>query len=339
MTEIALPRPVTLHVVPQRALGAVGVAIVLWASNVIFVRQAEDMLVFTTWRMVFAIPVLAVTAAGLRLRPASPIPVVRERPSAKVQIGLVAIGVLFGVSALVNFVAINETTLVNVGVIHALQPAVVALIAGRYLGEVVDWRLLASAGVAICGAFVVAAASAGAGTWSLHGDVLAVLGLGLNSVWFLAGRWVRTRTTLDATTYMAIVFGTAAAALAVGATLAGRSLGIDRSTLVLAALTALFGTVGHTLVAWAHRFVPAAITSLFVLTQPALIAGVAWVAFGESLRAAHVVGTVIVLASLGHIVTRTGAVLPPTPPGDLPDALDVVDDPEGPEALAEGASR
>ncbi len=322
MTDIALPQPLAVDAVPRRALGVVGVAIVLWASNVVFVRRADDMLVFTTWRMVFAIPVLAVTAAGLRLRPSTPLPVARERLSRKVQLGLLAIGVLFGISALVNFVAINETTLVNVGVIHALQPAVVALIAGRYLGEIVDWRLLASVSVAIGGAVVVAAASAGAGTWSLHGDLLAVLGLGLNSVWFLAGRWVRTRTTLDATTYMAVVFTTAAAALVVGATLAGRSLGVDRSTLVLAALTALFGTIGHTLVAWAHRFVPAAISSLFVLSQPALIAGVAWVAFGESLRAAHVVGTVIVLASLGRIVTSAGAELPQAPPGDLPDALD-----------------
>ncbi len=323
MTDLASPRSMTLEAVPRRALGAVTLAIVLWTSNVFFVRRADDILVFATWRMIFAIPVLAVTAAGLRLR-SSPNPhVEREQLGRSVQLGLLGVGVLFGISALVNFVAINETTLVNVGVIHALQPAVVAGLAGRYLGERVDGRLLLWVSVAMGGAILVAAASAGVGTWSLHGDLLAVLGLGLNSVWFLAGRWVRTRTDLDATTYMVIVFGTGAVTLLVIATAAGRSLSIDQTTLVLAGMTALFGTIGHTLVAWAHRYVPAALSSLFVLSQPALIAILAWVAFGESLSALHVVGGVVVLVSLARIVTTTsGAEPPPTPPGDLPDARD-----------------
>ena len=101
--------------------------------------------------------------------------------SRAVQIGLLGVGALFGVSALVNFVAINETTLVNVGVIHALQPAVVAALAGRYLGERMDAKLLVWVSTAIGGAVLVAAASGGVGTWSLHGDLLAVLGLALNS--------------------------------------------------------------------------------------------------------------------------------------------------------------
>jgi drug/metabolite transporter (DMT)-like permease len=327
MTEVA-PAPVFVaEAVPRRALVVVTTAIVLWTSNVFFVRQADDILVFTAWRMVFAIPVLAVTAAALRLRSSAPSKADRagRRPlSAGVRWGMVGVGVLFGFSALVNFVAINETTLVNVGVIHALQPAVVALIAGRYLGEHVDWRVLTWVGVAICGACVVAAASTGAGSWSLHGDFLAVLGLGLNSLWFLAGRWVRTRTDLDATTYMAIVFGTGAVALLSVSTIVGRTFDVDRSTLVLAAMTALFGTVGHTLVAWAHRYVPVAISSLFILSQPALIALVAWIAFGESLRLWHIAGGAIVLLSLARIVTGSSGAEPAAAaaPGDLPDARD-----------------
>jgi drug/metabolite transporter (DMT)-like permease len=324
VTDLAVPRPAALDAVPRRALGVVVVAIVLWTSNVFFVRRADDILVFTTWRMFLAIPVLAVTAAGLRVRSSPDAVPSRAQLSRSVQIGLLGVGALFGVSALVNFVALNETTLVNVGVIHALQPAVVAGLAGRYLGERVDRRLLLWVGVAIGGAIAVAAASSGVGTWSLHGDLLAVLGLGLNSLWFLAGRWVRTRTDIDATTYMAVVFTTGAVTLLVITTAAGRSLGIDRSTLVLAGMTALFGTIGHTLVAWAHRFVPAAVSSLFILSQPALIAILAWIAFDESLSVLHIVGGIVVLASLARIVTSTGGdEVPPTPPGDLPDQRDV----------------
>jgi drug/metabolite transporter (DMT)-like permease len=327
VTDLATPRRAALDAVPRRALGVVTVAIILWTSNVFFVRHADDILVFTTWRMIFAIPVLVATAGILRLRPSVPAPTRRADLSGSVQIGLVGVGVLFGISALVNFVALNETTLVNVGVIHALQPAIVAGLAGRYLGERVDWRLFVWVMVAIGGASLVAAASAGVGTWSLHGDLLGVLGLGLNSLWFLAGRWVRTRTAIDATSYMAVVFTTGAATLLVISTAAGRSLGIDRTTLILAAMTALFGTIGHTLVAWAHRYVPAAVSSLFILSQPALIAILAWVAFDESISPLHFVGGVIVLVSLARIVSSTSSDdPPPTPPGDLPDARDEAPD-------------
>ena len=323
MTDVGTARSPLLAGVPRRALGGVMVAIVLWTSNVFFVRRADDILVFTTWRMMLAIPVLAVTAVAVRLRPMAAAPVVRVPLRRGIQVWLLGVGALFGISALVNFVAINETTLVNVGVIHALQPAVVAALAGRYLGERIDAKLLVWVSTAIGGAVLVAAASGGVGSWSLHGDLLAVLGLALNSTWFLAGRWVRTRTDLDATTYMLVVFGTGAATLLVITTAAGRGLSIDSTTLYLAAMTALFGTVGHTIVAWAHRYVPAAVSSLFILSQPALIAVLAWVAFDEKLVLLHIVGGAIVLLSLGRIVmSTTGDEPPPTPPGELPDARD-----------------
>jgi drug/metabolite transporter (DMT)-like permease len=322
MTDVASPPSSAIHAVPRQALGGVVVAIVLWTSNVLFVRHADDILVFTTWRMVLAIPVLGATAALVRLRPGSSAPVSKAPLGRGVQLGLLGIGALFGVSALVNFVAINETTLVNVGVIHALQPAVVAALAGRYLGEQVDRGVLVWAGTATAGAVVVAFASGGVGTWSLHGDLLAVLGLALNSVWFLAGRWVRTRTHIDATAYMLVVFGTGAATLLVITTALGRSLAAGSATLFLAAMTALFGTVGHTLVAWAHRYVPAAVSSLFILSQPVLIAILAWLAFDEGLSGLHLVGGAIVLLSLGRIVLGSGVEEPPAPPGDLPDARD-----------------
>ena len=323
MTYVDTSRSTVLDGVTRRAMGGVMAAIVLWTSNVFFVRHADDILVFTAWRMVFAIPVLGATAAAVWLRPTTSPPSVRAPLGRGVQVGLLGIGALFGVSALVNFVAINETTLVNVGVIHALQPAVVAALAGRYLGEHMDRTLLVWMTTAIGGAVLVASASGGVGTWSLHGDLLAVLGLALNSIWFLAGRWVRTRTHIDATTYMLVVFGTGAATLLVITTASGRSLGISSETLYLAAMTALFGTIGHTIVAWAHRYVPAAVSSLFILSQPALIALLAWVAFDEQLTLVHVVGGTVVLLSLARIVlVTTGDEPHPMPPGELPDARD-----------------
>ena len=287
-------------------VAAISIAIALWTANLFFVRHAEDILEFTAWRMVFALPVLAVTAAGSRWRSAPDADRVPVPMSARVFV--VCTGVLFGVSAWINFEALNQTTLVNVGVIHALQPAVVVLVAGRYLGELADWPFIAKLGVAVAGAVLVAAASTGEGVWSLRGDLLAVVGLFMNTAWFMAGRWVRTRTSLDATTYMVMVFTSAAAAMVVIAAVSGHGLSGDASTIGYAIATAVLGTAGHTLMAWAHRFVPAAISSLFLLTQPALIAVLAWVAFDEALHPLHYVGGALVLGALATIVARGGPV-------------------------------
>jgi drug/metabolite transporter (DMT)-like permease len=314
--------PLRSDAITREALAAIAFALVLWTTNVVFVREAgDDIVQFTAWRMIFAIPVLAVIAIAMRrpnggfaARPA------RAPLSPAVRVAMVAIGVLFGFSALLNFVALNETTLVDVGVIHSLQPAVVALVAGRYLGEHVDWRLVAKASVAILGAMAVAIASIGQGTWSLHGDMYAVAGLGLNCVWFLAGRWIRTRTEIDATDYMLVVFTTSAVVVTLLALTQG-GLGTSGPIVGWAAATALFGTVGHTLVAWAHRFVPAAVSSLFLLSQPIMIAVLAWIAFGESIGPLHVVGGVLVLGALAVIVGRAPDEGPPVA-AELPDARD-----------------
>jgi drug/metabolite transporter (DMT)-like permease len=308
MTEMLLADAAAPDVVPRRALVAVTVAILLWTSNFFFVRHADDVLAFTAWRMMFAIPVLAVTAAGTRLRAAPAKNVSSTRPRPAVRLGIVAVGVFFGVSAYVNFEALNRTTLVNVGVIHALQPAIVAVLAARWLGELVDWRLLTLTMLGMSGAILVAVASSGEGTWSLQGDLLAVLGLGMNTLWFLAGRWVRTRTALDATSYMLSVFAAGAVATAALAFAVGDGLGATGATIVYASLTALFGTVGHTLIAWAHRFVPAVMSSLFLLSQPALIAVLAWLAFDEGLRPLHLAGGAVVMTSVALILSPRRAV-------------------------------
>jgi drug/metabolite transporter (DMT)-like permease len=307
--------------VSREALFAIAVALVLWTTNVIFVREADgDILGFTTWRMIFAVPVLIPIALYTRRSANGAARTAKVATTPGVRLAMVLVGMLFGFSALLNFVSINETTLVNVGVIHSLQPAVVALFAGRYMGEHVDWRLMARSSVAILGAFLVAAASSGQGTWSLHGDVLAVIGLLLNSVWFLAGRWIRSRTEIDATDYMLVVFTTSAVLLSTIAFLDGDRLAASSAVIGWAAITALLGTVGHTLVAWAHKWVPASVSSLFLLSQPVMIAVLAWIVFDEALVPLQILGGAIVLGALAGIVTRAGEPAPVA--AELPDARD-----------------
>src|SRR5258707_9789465 len=57
--------------VERRAVGAVIIAVVLWSGSSLFVRAGHsDALVFTTWRLWFALPPLALIVA-LRARGSS----------------------------------------------------------------------------------------------------------------------------------------------------------------------------------------------------------------------------------------------------------------------------
>jgi drug/metabolite transporter (DMT)-like permease len=162
--------------------------------------------------------------------------------------------------------------------------------------------LLSRAAIAIAGTIVVALAASGSGSWSLSGDVVAVISLVLNSGWFLYGRVVRTRYTIDPVSFMLGTFICAAILITPIAWIAHGDLSISSKGLFFAACTMVSGTTAHVLMMWAHRYVPTSMSSPLLLAEPPLVAAGAWVFFGESLTAVEIVGSAIVVASLWGVV-------------------------------------
>ncbi len=289
--------------VERRPSIAVVVAIVLWSASSLFVRAGHsDALVFTTWRLWFALPPLALIVIwrsrgpqGVALRPPD---VSRGR-----WIGLMfGAGAFFVSGAATAFAALGLTRLLDVTLISALQPVLIIAFAVAFLGERVHRSHLTRAAVAIGGTIVVAAAASRNGSWSLAGDVVAVVSLVLNAAWFLYGRVLRTNFEIDPFAFMLGTLTCGAVLLTPFTLLAQGSLGISGRGMLFAACTMMSGTTADVLMVWAHRYVPTSVSSPLLLGEPPLVAAGAWVCFGESLSPIEVVGSAVVVASLWGVV-------------------------------------
>jgi drug/metabolite transporter (DMT)-like permease len=285
--------------VERRAIGAVLIAVVLWSGTSLFVRAGHsDALVFTTWRLWFALPPLAAIVAW-RARAGSPAPFWPDDvPRVRWAALLVGAGAFFVSGAATTFAAVGMTRLLDVTLIGSLQPVLIIGFAVAFLGERVARTHILRAGVAIFGTIMVAVAASGAGTWSLAGDIVAVVSLVFNSGWFLYGRVLRTSFVVDPFAFMLGTLTTAAVLTTPIAWIEHGSLGISARGLFFATCTMIAGTTAHVLMIWAHRHVPTSVSSPMLLGETPLVAGGAWLFFGESVTALEGVGAAVVVASL-----------------------------------------
>ncbi|MBX7160665.1 MAG: DMT family transporter [Acidimicrobiia bacterium] len=213
-------------------------------------------------------------------------------------------GILFGLHVSLFFSALKLTSVANVTFIGALQPVIVLLVAGRWLGERVTARIVVLSVTAMAGvALIVYGNEAVPG--ALAGDLLAVANIVVWTVFFLYTK--RARHHVETIDYQATMTVIAAAVVTPVALLLGASAseidGYDWFWLVFIALVP--GTLGHLMMNWAHRFVDATVSSIVILAVPAVAAVGAALFIDEPLTAIQVVGGAIVLASVGTIVART----------------------------------
>lgn len=216
-------------------------------------------------------------------------------------------GALLGIEIAFFFSAIKHTSIADVAVISALQPAIVLLLAGRIFGERVTRRDVVFASVSLAGVVLVVLGSHGTPVWSLSGDLLAVGSLFAWTAYFLVSK--HARTTVPTLEYMTVVFWTATLVLTPLALATGQPLGgLHAKDWLFLALFVLGASGGHLLVAWAHSSVDVSISSLLMLAQPVVSSGAALLILGEPLTALTVAGGVVVLGSLAAIVTHAARV-------------------------------
>lgn len=285
--------------VDRRPIVAVVVAVALWSCTAIFVRAGHsDAMVFTTWRLWFALPplFLIVWWRGRRetTGPFWPTDVTVKQWV----LLLVGAGAFFILGATTNFAALGQTRLLDVTLILSLQPILIIAFAVTFLGEHAPRSHLVRAVVAIAGTVLVALSASGSGTWSLAGDVLAVFSLVFNSAWFLYGRIMRTRIVVDPFAFMLGTLTTAAILLTPVTLIVHGTLAISARGLFFATCTMIAGTAAHVMMIWAHRHVPTSVSSPMLLGETPLVAAGAWVFFGESVTPLQAVGSAVVVGSL-----------------------------------------
>jgi drug/metabolite transporter (DMT)-like permease len=219
-------------------------------------------------------------------------------------------GALLGIEIAFFFSAVKHTSIADVAVISALQPALVLLVAGRLFGEVVRGRQIVWTAVSLAGVVLVTLGSAGTPAWSLRGDLLAVGSLFAWTAYFLVSK--RARADVPALDYTTVVFVCATIVVVPLALASGHAVGGVRASDLATLLAFVAGaSAGHLLVAWAHSSVDVSVSSLAMLAQPVVSAVAALLILGEPLTPLTIVGGTIVLGSLAAILRATPSTVSP----------------------------
>jgi drug/metabolite transporter (DMT)-like permease len=284
--------------VRTRALAAVGLTVVLWGASPVLIKSVHATgLVTAFYRLWLAIPVLWLIAS---LRPGLGSRLDRSWLRASV-IG----GLMFGVHQILFFCALKWTSVANVTVIGALQPALVLLVAGPLFGERATVRAIAWAGIAVLGTSAVALGGGKETSMQLAGDALAVLNLLAFTTYFVASKRFRVHTraweyTLGMTTVAGVV-------VAVVCVLAAQDFASPSGDdwIILFIIGALPGTLGHVLTNWAHAHTSAFAVSNVLLAAPVLSTAFAWMVLGESLGAPQLAGGLVALVAIAMVIGST----------------------------------
>jgi drug/metabolite transporter (DMT)-like permease len=222
-------------------------------------------------------------------------------------------GIAFAADIGLFFTAVKHTTVANATMISALQPALVLFVAGPLFGERVRASDVGWTAVALLGVVVVVFGSATTPSWSLFGDLVAVLCLFAWTAYFIFGK--QARVHLDAVEFVTAMSLAAVAAVALVALGSGHNLSVpDGGTwAVILALGLGTGGIGHFLINWAHGHAPLVLTSLLTLLIPVLAMAGAAVFLGEAVVPAQVLGAVVVLGALAVLVWRRQPEAPDLP--------------------------
>jgi drug/metabolite transporter (DMT)-like permease len=142
----------------------------------------------------------------------------------------------------------------------------------------------------------------------LRGDLLALINLGLWTMYFVRVKQVRNRG-VHAGALIAGVFCVAAVGVSPYVLLTSHDLGAIHGTdwLPIIAMVLVSGLVGHGLMTWAQRHLDITLASLLMLGSPVISAVGAWIVFDQQLSAVQVAGALVVLAALGGIVYEARA--------------------------------
>lgn len=221
-------------------------------------------------------------------------------------------GTFFGANLALVFAALDEASVAVLSVIMALQPGIVLLAAGRWLGERATRWHVAWTAAGIVGVAVVILGGDPEVRGSATGVAMGVGALFTFTIYYLINRKVRSNTGMDPIEWMAgatLFAGIVVTPLALAASswddyrqLAGADW------LYLAFVAVVVGIVGHTLMSWSHRFIPASRSSLYLLAMNVVAVAAAWPLHDEPVTVVQALGGLAVLGAVAAVLSRPASV-------------------------------
>ena len=212
-------------------------------------------------------------------------------------------GFFFGVSTIFGFMSFTNTSIANATLIGTTSSAMMLFIAPRFLKEKITKLQVLFALSSFCGVAIVVVAAGGGGGAALYGDVLALINAVLWSGYFVATKRMRT-DGIDIWSFMFSIAMIQAVIAGVWALLTSDDIMSisTRDFVLVLTMTLIPGTVGHTAIVWAQKYVAASTSSLICLLGPVISMFFAWLIFEQSIKPWQMVGAVIVLSSLAGVV-------------------------------------
>ncbi len=269
----------------------IAVTAISWAA--ILVRlAAAPALIIAFYRMLFSTAALtpAVLGKGRAL----------DRKTGWMTVGA---GVLLGLHFATWISSLSWTTVASSVMLVTTQPLFTALLGPFLLGEKVGRRGILAVFLASAGIVLIAGADVRLGGRALLGDLLAVAGAMTASLYLMIGRSLRKK--IGFSRYLLHVNGIATVVL-LGFALAWKLPfgGFPPATWVWMALLALGpNLVGHGLLNWSVRRLPAFPVNMAILGEPVLATLYAAVLFHEVPGVGFYFGSALILSGI-WIVTR-----------------------------------
>ena len=217
-------------------------------------------------------------------------------------------GILFGVSTIFGFTAITTTSVANATIIGNISTAMVLFVAPRFLNEKISKSQVLLALTSFAGVAAIVFGAGNTGGSSLFGDALALVNALTWTIYFISSK----RRRVDGVDTWQFLFGVSVIQVFVVVPYAlltsndilqitWRDLGF------LIAMTLFSGTIGHSFMLWAQKYVDASVSSLILLLGPVISSAGAWLVYGQQISLVQVIGGAIVLASLAGVVRMSSS--------------------------------
>ncbi|MFT7600587.1 MAG: drug/metabolite transporter (DMT)-like permease, partial [Acidimicrobiales bacterium] len=217
-------------------------------------------------------------------------------------------GGLFGMNMVFVFISLQHASVAVLSVLMALQPGVVLVVAGRWLGEKagpwhIGWTIVGIAGV--CVVVLGNGPDVRIEPLGLFGGVVSLLSF---TGYYLRNRQVRSTTDIhplewmSGSTLFSALFVTPFALVFTDPSDFGQLGGVD--WIYLFYVAGVVGIFSHTLMSWVQKFIPASRSSLYLLGMTVVAVVAAWPINGERFTAQQVFGGLIVLGAVAAVVSR-----------------------------------
>ncbi|MFD0960211.1 DMT family transporter [Paenibacillus chungangensis] len=287
----------------NRAYIAMFLGAVALSTSAIFVKLTEaPASVIAFYRMLFsALLIMPLLMADAR----SSLRHIRSFTRRQWMMCLLA-GFFLAVHFVLWFESLNYTSVTSSTVLVTLQP-LFAIAGGAWLfRERLRMAAIGGGLLAIAGSFIIGWGDMQISGLALFGDLLALMGAAVVTVYFMIGQSVRKE--LELFPYTFIVYAASALYLLVYCLATGEALtGYESSDWLWMFLLALIPTVfGQTVFNWLVKWLSATTISMSILLEPVGTAILAYFILGEMVTLRQIIGGSVILCGVGIFLYYNG---------------------------------